>query len=265
MTQLPLIMQCTHKGSMVRAQYCSEWTGLGYGMARLFDSFVPRWLIQTQPLLCIGFGQAGQGPELCEFTTLLKFSLLIGFWKSDTSGSQLKVPFAVTYHKFIMHNLQIGVWKRWFFVLCCFFLIWPVQGSNLMWKSVNYLGLFSWRKIELFGFFFWKSMFMHVYVHQHIWMALSVTYLDKADGVATLQSLRYKPLLSLYDVSRAAINDVIAPSSRLLLRSVRKMRLLFIGFEWRSQWMKFLWGTIVLTQRLKWRQYILLFCFMYFI
>ena len=42
MTQLPLIMQCTDKGSMVRAQYCSEWTELGYGMACLFDSFVPR-------------------------------------------------------------------------------------------------------------------------------------------------------------------------------------------------------------------------------
>ena len=26
-------MQCTDKGSMVRAQYCSEWTELGYGMA----------------------------------------------------------------------------------------------------------------------------------------------------------------------------------------------------------------------------------------
>ena len=29
MTQLPLIMQCTDKGSMVRAQYCSDWTELG--------------------------------------------------------------------------------------------------------------------------------------------------------------------------------------------------------------------------------------------
>ena len=38
MTQLPLIMQCTDKGSVVRAKYCSEWTELGYGMARLFDS-----------------------------------------------------------------------------------------------------------------------------------------------------------------------------------------------------------------------------------
>ena len=39
----PHTKQQTHnKGSMVRAQYCSEWTDLGYGMARLFDSFVPR-------------------------------------------------------------------------------------------------------------------------------------------------------------------------------------------------------------------------------
>ena len=28
MTQLPLIMQCTDKGSMVQAQYCSEWSQL---------------------------------------------------------------------------------------------------------------------------------------------------------------------------------------------------------------------------------------------
>ena len=42
MTQLPMIIQCTDQGSMVRAQYCSEWTELGYGMTRVFDSFVPR-------------------------------------------------------------------------------------------------------------------------------------------------------------------------------------------------------------------------------
>ena len=42
MTQLPLIMQCTDKGLMVRAQYSSEWTELGYGMARLSNSFIPR-------------------------------------------------------------------------------------------------------------------------------------------------------------------------------------------------------------------------------
>ena len=53
MTQLPLIMQCTDKGSVVRAQYCSEWTELGYGIAHLSDSFVPRLLIKAQPLLCI--------------------------------------------------------------------------------------------------------------------------------------------------------------------------------------------------------------------
>ena len=39
----PRTKQQTHdKESMVRAQYCSEWTELGYGMARLFDSFVLR-------------------------------------------------------------------------------------------------------------------------------------------------------------------------------------------------------------------------------
>ena len=38
MAQLPLIMQCTDKGSLVRAQYCSKWTELGYGMVRFLCS-----------------------------------------------------------------------------------------------------------------------------------------------------------------------------------------------------------------------------------
>ena len=50
----PRTKQETHKkGPMVRAQYCSDWTDLGYGMTRLFDSFVPRWLMKAQPLLCV--------------------------------------------------------------------------------------------------------------------------------------------------------------------------------------------------------------------
>ena len=53
--------------------------------------------MKAQPLYC-GFGQEGQGPELFEFITLLKYQLLIGFYKSDTSGSRPKVPFAVTRH-----------------------------------------------------------------------------------------------------------------------------------------------------------------------
>ena len=57
---------------MVRAQYCYKWTELGYGMARLFDSFVLRWLIQAQPLLCVVCRQERQVPELREFITLLK-------------------------------------------------------------------------------------------------------------------------------------------------------------------------------------------------
>ena len=47
---------------MVRAQYCSEWTELGYCMACLFDSFVPRRLMKAQPLLRVatyGFCQEG--------------------------------------------------------------------------------------------------------------------------------------------------------------------------------------------------------------
>ena len=68
MTQLLLIMQCTDNGSMVRAQYYSEWTELGYGMAHLSDSFVPRWLMKAQPLLCVaikGFGHEEQLDQSC--------------------------------------------------------------------------------------------------------------------------------------------------------------------------------------------------------
>ena len=75
MTQLPLTMQCTDKGSMVRAQYCSEWTELGYGMAHLSDSFVPEMIDEgTTSIVCVaikGFGQEVQGPELYTFITLL--------------------------------------------------------------------------------------------------------------------------------------------------------------------------------------------------
>ena len=49
--------QQTH--DMARAQYYSEWTDLGYGMARLFDSFVPRWLMKAQPLLCVAIWEFG--------------------------------------------------------------------------------------------------------------------------------------------------------------------------------------------------------------
>ena len=53
-TMYPRTKQQTHdKGSMVRAQYCSELTDLGYGMALLFNSLVPRWLMKAQPLLCV--------------------------------------------------------------------------------------------------------------------------------------------------------------------------------------------------------------------
>ena len=39
---------------MVRAQYSTEWTELGYGMARLSDSFVLKWLIDegTTSIVC---------------------------------------------------------------------------------------------------------------------------------------------------------------------------------------------------------------------
>ena len=84
----PRTKQQTHnKGAMVRAQYCSEWTDLGYGMTcmtRLFDSFVPRWLMKAQPLLCVaiqGFGHthisawhARPPREATRYATLVDFS-----------------------------------------------------------------------------------------------------------------------------------------------------------------------------------------------
>ena len=44
MTQPPVIMPCTDKGSMVQSTVSDSTVlnGLNYGMARLFDSFVPR-------------------------------------------------------------------------------------------------------------------------------------------------------------------------------------------------------------------------------
>ena len=79
----PLTMLCTDKGSMVQAQYCSEWTEFLWH-ASSFDSFVPKWPNQN--------------------SASLLSSLSIYHWlasnvcKSDTSGSWLKVPFAVTRH-----------------------------------------------------------------------------------------------------------------------------------------------------------------------
>ena len=42
----------TIKRSMVRVQYCSEWTELGYGMARLFDSFFQMIDSGTTSIVC---------------------------------------------------------------------------------------------------------------------------------------------------------------------------------------------------------------------
>ena len=38
---------------MIQAHFCFECSELGYGIASLFDSFVPRWLMKAQPLLCV--------------------------------------------------------------------------------------------------------------------------------------------------------------------------------------------------------------------
>ena len=61
MTQPPVLMLCTDKGSMVQAQYCSEWTELWYGTLVRF--------------LCSKMTE----PELCQFIIVFKYLLLIGF------------------------------------------------------------------------------------------------------------------------------------------------------------------------------------------
>ena len=58
---------------MVRAQYCSEWTELGYGMARFFRFLCSEMINEGTISIVWEFGQEGQGPELCEFITLLKY------------------------------------------------------------------------------------------------------------------------------------------------------------------------------------------------
>ena len=69
-------MLCTYKGSMVQEQYCPEWTGLWYGIPRLFDSFVPRWPTQSSASLLSTSG--------------IYYWLASNVCKSDTSGSRLK-------------------------------------------------------------------------------------------------------------------------------------------------------------------------------
>ena len=61
LTQLPLVMLCSLKGSMVQAQYCSEWIELWYSMLVQFLCFktISKWrynlylkherLVLTQP------------------------------------------------------------------------------------------------------------------------------------------------------------------------------------------------------------------------
>ena len=60
MTQPPLIVLCTDKGSMVQAQCCSEWNELWYGTLQV-------------SILCSEMN----GPELCEF---IPFQIFIIDW-----------------------------------------------------------------------------------------------------------------------------------------------------------------------------------------
>ena len=60
---------------MVRAQYCSKWTELGYGMAVLVRFLCSEMIDEgTTSIVCVaikGFGQEVQGLELYKFITLL--------------------------------------------------------------------------------------------------------------------------------------------------------------------------------------------------
>ena len=83
-TQPKFIMLCTDKGSMVQAQYCSEWTELWYGT---LVRFCCSEMIE---------------PELWEFIILFKYLLLTGLQIRHKWEPTLKVPFAVRRH--IYHN-----------------------------------------------------------------------------------------------------------------------------------------------------------------
>ena len=70
---------------MVRAHYCSEWTELGYGMARLFDAFVPRWLMKAQPLLCVDLAKRDKDKS---YVNLLPSSS-INYWLDSINQTQV--------------------------------------------------------------------------------------------------------------------------------------------------------------------------------
>ena len=54
MTQHKLIMLCTDKGSMVHAQYCSEWTELGMVWhACSIPLFLPTWPMKEGETLIV--------------------------------------------------------------------------------------------------------------------------------------------------------------------------------------------------------------------
>ena len=66
-----MIMQ--YEGSMVRAQYCSEWTELGLWYGTLVRFLCSEMIDEGATSIVCGFGQEGQAPELCGFITLLKY------------------------------------------------------------------------------------------------------------------------------------------------------------------------------------------------
>ena len=99
MTQPLLIMLCTDKGSITvringSKHSCTVLNGLNY-MARLFDSFVPRWPWWPN-----------QSCASLLSSSSIYYWLIYNVCKSDPSGNRLKVPFAVTRH--ILSGLDNG-------------------------------------------------------------------------------------------------------------------------------------------------------------
>ena len=98
-------------GQWFKAQYCSEWTELWYGMHVWF--LVPRWPWWPN-----------QSCAILLSSSSIYHWLIYNVCKSDTSRNRLKVPFAVTHHKYKTVNMcEVRVF------------LWLVQGSS-HWKTI---------------------------------------------------------------------------------------------------------------------------------
>ena len=100
MTQPPLIMLCTDKGSMVQAQYCSKWTELWCGM---FQGSIHLFRDdRTKFQGSIHLFQDDRTRVVRVYHPLPVFIIVFNVCKADTSGSRLTVPFAVRHHKCLL-------------------------------------------------------------------------------------------------------------------------------------------------------------------